>query len=152
MSESIVHLICFCEGNMLRIETYVKYIGDQAVIVSLDVPVSSTYEHLLSMIYLRTGIDKKEFQLVLNCRYPLKRENRFQYCPIWDDNSLSQMLKLVNTFGIDEIELYIKQVPIQPRVRGQLLGNFTQLLLGENDNVKEFEYGCGPSSAPVAMT
>ena len=82
MSESIVHVICFCEGNMLRTETYVKYIGDQAVIVSLDVPVSSTYEHLLSMIYLRTGIDKKEFQLVLNCRYPLKRENRFQYCPI----------------------------------------------------------------------
>ena len=82
MSESIVHLICFCEGNMLRIETYVKYIGDQAVIVSLDVPVSSTYEHLLSMIYLRIDIDKKQFQLVLNCRYPLKRENRFQYCLI----------------------------------------------------------------------
>ena len=63
MSESIVHLICFCEGNMLRIETYVKYIGDQAVIVSLDVPVSSTYEYLLSMIYSRTDIDKKQFQL-----------------------------------------------------------------------------------------
>ena len=79
-------------------------------------------------------------------------ENRFQLCPIWDDNSLSQMLKLVNTFGMDEIELYIEQVLVQPRVRGQLLGNFTQLLLGENDNVEEFEYGCGPSSAPVAMT
>ncbi|RVW28840.1 hypothetical protein CK203_094864 [Vitis vinifera] len=137
---------------MLRTETDVKYIGDEAVIVPLDVPVSSTYEHLLSMIYSRTGIDKKQFQLVLNCRYPLKRENRFQPCPIWDDNSLSQMLKLVNTFGMDEIELYIEQVPVQPRVRGQLLGNFTQLLLGQNDNVEEFEYGCGPSSAPVAMT
>ena len=62
------------------------------------------------------------------------------------------MLKLVNTFGMDEIELYIEQVPVQPRVRGQLLGNFTQLLLGQNDNVEEFEYGCGPSSAPIAMT
>ncbi|RVW34841.1 Serine/threonine-protein phosphatase 7 long form-like [Vitis vinifera] len=113
---------------MLRTETDVKYIGDEAVIVPLDVPVSSTYEHLLSMIYSRTGIDKKQFQLVLNCRYPLKRENRFQPCPIWDDNSLSQMLKLVNTFGMDEIELYIEQVPIQPR------------------------YDCGPSSALVAMT
>ncbi|KAL6345799.1 hypothetical protein AAG906_017551 [Vitis piasezkii] len=125
---------------MLRTETDVKYIGDLVVIVPLDVPVGSTYEHLLSMIYSRTGIDKKQFQLVLNCRYPLKRENRFQPCPIWDDNSLSQMLKLVNTFGMDEIEL------------GQFLGNFTQLLLGQNDNVEEFEYGCGPSSAPVAMT
>ncbi|KAL6321966.1 hypothetical protein AAG906_035881 [Vitis piasezkii] len=130
---------------MLRTETDVKYIGDEAVIVPLDVPVSATYERLLSMIYSRTGIDKKQFQVVLNCRYPLKRENRFQPCPIWDDNSLSQMLKLVNTFGMDEIELYIEQVPVQPRVRGQLLGNFTQLLLGQNDNVEEFEYGCGPS-------
>ena len=62
------------------------------------------------------------------------------------------MLKLVNTFGMDEIELYIEQVLVQARVRGQLLGNLTHLLLGENDNVEEFEYGCGPSSAPVAMT
>ena len=152
MSESIVPVICFYKGKMLRTETDVKYIGDEAAIVPLDVPVSSTYEHLLSMIYSRTGIDKKQFQLVLNYRYPLKRENRFQPCPIWDDNSLSQMLKLVNTFGMDEIELYIEQVSVQPRVRGQLLGNFTQLLLGQNDNVEEFEYGCGPSSAPVAMT
>ncbi|RVW14224.1 hypothetical protein CK203_096931 [Vitis vinifera] len=53
---------------------------------------------------------------------------------------------------MDEIELYIEQVSVQPQVRGQLLGNFTQLLLGQNDNVEEFEYGCGPSSAPVAMT
>ena len=83
---------------MLRIEIDVKYARDQAVIVSLDVPVSSTYEHLLSMIYSRTGIGKKQFQLVLNYRYLLKRENRFQPCPIWDDNSLSQILKLVNTF------------------------------------------------------
>ncbi|RVW88172.1 hypothetical protein CK203_042858 [Vitis vinifera] len=53
---------------------------------------------------------------------------------------------------MNEIELYIEQVSVQPWVRGQLLGNFTQLLLGQNDNVKEFEYGCGPSSVPVAMT
>ena len=43
-------------------------------------------------------------------------------------------------------------MPVQPRVSGQLLGNFTQLLLEDNDNVEEFEYGCGPSSASIAMT
>ena len=43
-------------------------------------------------------------------------------------------------------------MPVQPQVSGQLLGNFTQLLLKENDNVEEFEYGCGPSSASVAIT
>ena len=61
MSKSIVPVICFCKAKMLRIETYVKYVGDQVVIVPLDVSVSWTYEHLLSMIYLRTDIDKKQF-------------------------------------------------------------------------------------------
>ena len=41
---------------------------------------------------------------------------------------------------------------VRPQVRRQLLGNFTHLLLGENDNVEEFEYGYGPSSVPIAMT
>ena len=59
MFKSIVSMICFCKGKMLRIEIDVKYIGDEVVIVSLDVLVSSTYEHLLSMIYSRTSIDKK---------------------------------------------------------------------------------------------
>ena len=72
MSECIVPVICFYKGKMLRTETDVKYIGDETVIVPLDVPVSATYKHLLSMIYSRTGIDKKQFQVVLNCRYPLK--------------------------------------------------------------------------------
>ena len=63
MSESIVPVICFCKGKLLRTETDVKYIGDLAVIVPLDVPVSSTYEHLLSMIYSRIGIDKKTISI-----------------------------------------------------------------------------------------
>ena len=82
MSKSIVPVICFCKGKMLMTETDVKYIWDLAVIVPLDVLVSSAYEHLLSMIYSRTSIDKKQFQLVFNCGCPLKREigsNLVQY-------------------------------------------------------------------------
>ena len=41
---------------------------------------------------------------------------------------------------------------VKPRVRRQFLGNFTHLLVGENDNVEELDYGCGPNSAPIAMT
>ena len=36
-------------------------------------------------------------------------------------------------------------------MRGQFLVNFTHLLLGENDNVEELNYGYRPSSALVAM-
>ena len=62
------------------------------------------------MIYSMIVIDKEMFKLVLTCKYPLKSGNRFQPCPIWDDNSVYRMLKLVNIAGIEEIELYLQLV------------------------------------------
>ena len=59
-------------------KTYVKYVGNKAIIVPFDVPIDYTYGHLLAMIYSMTGIDKERFKLVLTCKYPLKSENRFQ--------------------------------------------------------------------------
>ena len=73
----------------------------------------------------------------------------FQPCPIWDDNSLSKILKLVNTLGMDEIELYLELVRVKPQVN-QSLGTYTDLLLGGNNNVEELDYWCGPSSASIA--
>ena len=63
----------------------------------VDVQIDCTFDHLLTMIYSRACIDKERFKLVLTCKYPLKRGNRFQLCPIWDDNSVYRMLKLVDT-------------------------------------------------------
>ena len=37
MFVSIIPVICYYNGNILRIETNVKYVGNQAVIVPLDV-------------------------------------------------------------------------------------------------------------------
>ena len=34
----------------------------------------------------------------------------------------------------------------------QLVGTYTDLLIGGNFNVEELDYGCGPSSVPVAVT
>ena len=61
------------------------------------------------------------------------------------------MLKLVNTTGMKEIELYIEVVRVKPQVN-QFVGAYTDLLVGVNDNVAEFVYGCGPSSAPTPDT
>ena len=144
-------MICFYNEKILRTEIDVKYVGNKAVIVPLDVSIDSAFDKLLNMIYSRTKIDKKKFKLVINSRYPLKRGNRFQHCPICDDNNLFQMLKLVNTSGIDEIELYLEVVRVKTQVN-QSLGTYTYLLFGGNDNVEELDYGCGPSSAPVALT
>ena len=72
MSVSIILVICYYNGNILRIETYVKYVRNIAVIVPLEVPIDCTFEQLGDMIYSRTTIDKQMFKLVINCKYPLK--------------------------------------------------------------------------------
>ena len=135
----------------MRTETDVKYVRHKAVIVPLDVSVDCTFEQLGDMIYSRTNINKQRFKLVLNCKYPLKSGNRFQPCPIWDDSRVYRMLKLVNTTGMKEIELYIEVVRVKPQVN-QSVGACTDLLVGVNDNVAELIYGYGPSSAPTPDT
>ena len=114
MYVSTIPVICYYKGKILRTKTYVKYVGNKAVIVSLDVPVDCTFEQLGDMIYSRTDINKKRFKLVLNCKHPMKSGNGLQPCPIWDDSSVYQMLKLVNTTGMEEIEFYIEVVRVKP--------------------------------------
>ena len=92
-----IPVICFCNGKPEMTKTYVKYIGSKVVILPFDVHIDCTFDNLLAMIYLRTGIYKDRFKLVLTCKYQLKKGNRFQPCPIWDDNSVFQMLKLADT-------------------------------------------------------
>ena len=63
-------------------KTYVKYVGNKTVIMSLDVPIDYLYDQLLAIIYSMTGIDKEKLKLFLTCKHPLKNGNRFQPCPI----------------------------------------------------------------------
>ena len=44
MSVSIIPMICYYNGDILRIETYVKYVRNKSIIVPLDVPVDCTFE------------------------------------------------------------------------------------------------------------
>ena len=139
-------MICYYNGNILRTETYVKHVGNKCVIVPLDILIDCTFEQLSDMIYSRTVIDKQRFKLVLNCKYPLKNGNRFQPFPIWDDSSVYRMLNMVNTTGMEKIEFYIEVVRVKPQVN-QSVGGYTDLLVRENDNVVEVDYGCRPSSS-----
>ena len=50
-----------------------------------------------------------------------------------------RILKLVNTVGMKEIELYLEVVHVKPQVY-QSVGTYTNLLLG--GNVEELDYGC----------
>ena len=82
MSVFTIPVMCYYNGKIMRIETYVKHVGNKAVIVPLDVLVDFTFEQLSDMIYSRTDIKKQMFKLVLNCKYSLKSGNRFQSCSI----------------------------------------------------------------------
>ena len=146
-----LRLISYYNGKILRTKTYFKYGGSKAVIVPLDVPVECTFELLIDMIHSRTVIDKQRFKLVLNCKYPLKSGNRFQPFLIWDDSSVYRMLNMVNTTSIEKIQLYIEVVRVKPQVN-QSVGGHIDLLVHDNYNVAEFDYGCGPSSDSVPDT
>ena len=58
------------------------------------------------------------------------------------------MMNMVNTTSIEEIELYIEVVRVKPQVN-QPVGGHINLLVRDNYNVDEFDYGCGPSSGLV---
>ena len=59
-----------------------------------------------------------------------------------------QMLNMVNTTSIEEIELYIEVVRVKPQMNLSV-GVRIDLLVHDNYNVVEFHYGCGPSSGPI---
>ena len=82
MFVSTIVVICYYNGNILRTEINVKYVGNKTIIVPLDVSVDCMFEQLSDMIYSRTTIGKQRFKLVLNCKYPLKSGNRLQPFPI----------------------------------------------------------------------
>ena len=129
----------------MRTETYVKYVGNKAFIVPLDIPADYTFEQLGDIIFSSTTIDKQKFKLVLNCKYPLKSGNRFQPFPIWNDSTVHRMLNMVNTTAIEEIELFVEVVRIN-RQANQSMG------VAENENVAKIDYGCGPSSGLILDT
>ena len=103
------------------------------------------------MIYSKTTIDKRRFKLVLICKYPLRNGNRFQPFPVQDDSSVCEMLNLVNTTTIEEIELYIKVVQVKAQLN-QSVGGHVDLFVRDNYIVAQSDYGCGPSSGPVPDT
>ena len=151
MSASTITVICYYNGQLLRTETYVKYEGRKACIEPLDVPVECTFKQLADLIYTRTTTVKQRFKLVLNCKYPLKSGNKFQPFSIWNDSSVCRMLNLVNTTTIEDIELYVEVVRVKA-LANQYVDGHVDLMVRDNYDVQEFDYGCGPSRGPIPET
>ena len=134
MSVSTIPVICYYNGQILRTKTDVEYEGRKIDISPLGVPVECTFQQLIDMIYSKTIIDKQMFKLVLICKYPLRSGNRFQPFPVRDDSSVRQMLNLVNTTIIEEIELYIEVVQVKAQLN-QFVGGPVDLFVRDNYNV-----------------
>ena len=97
---------------LFRSQNDVDYVGDRVVVEPIDVPLGTTYEQLLEMIYSVTDINKEHFRLILSCKYPMKKGNKFQPCPVKNDSGVARMLEMHNRFGMEEVELFVEQVPI----------------------------------------
>ena len=121
MYVSSIPVMCYYYGHIVRTDNDVKYDGNKASIVPLEIPVDCTFEQLGDIIFSSTPIDKRKFNLVLKCKYPLKCGNRFQPFTIWNDRSLHQMLNMVNTTVIEEIELSVEVIRIH-RQANQSIG------------------------------
>ena len=145
MSVSSIPVMCYYNGHIVRTDNDVKYDGNKASIVPLEIPVDCTFEQLGDIIFASTPIDKRKFNLVLKCKYPLKCGNRFQPFTIWNDRSVHLMLNMVNTTVIEEIELFVEVVRIH-RQENRSIG------VAEIENLAEIDHGCGPSSGPVLDT
>ena len=103
------------------------------------------------MIYLKTTLDKRRFKLVLICKYSLRSGKKFHPYPVRDDSSVCKMLNMVITTTIEEIELYIKVVRVKAQLN-QSMGGHADFFIRDNNNVAQYDYGCGPSSGPVLDT
>ena len=42
----------------------------------------------------------------------MKKGNKFQPCLVKNDSGVARMLEMHNRFGMDEVELFVEQVPI----------------------------------------
>ncbi|RVW71143.1 hypothetical protein CK203_059835 [Vitis vinifera] len=123
---------------MVRTQTDVDYVRDRVVVEPIDVPFGTTYEQLLEMIYSVTDINKEHFQLILSCKYPMKRGNKFQPCLIKNDSGVARMLEMYNRFGMDEVKLFVEQVSIDLQMNSPI-DNCIPLLLGENDGTSNVQ-------------
>ena len=151
MFVSTIPVICYYNGQIVRTKTGVEYEGSETCIAPLKIPIECTFQELIDMVYSKTNIDKRRFKLVLICKYPLRNGNRFQPFPVRDDSSVREMLDLVNTTTIEEIELFIKVVRVKAQLN-QSMGGHEDLFVRDHYNVAQFDYGCGPSGGPVPDT
>ena len=61
MTDSIVEVLCYWNGTILRTETDLRYIGNNVEIEPIDVPIHMT-------LYDIIGVDR-DYQLILKCRH-----------------------------------------------------------------------------------
>ena len=109
MTNSMVEVLCYWNGTILRTKTDLRYIGNNVEIEPIDVPIHTIFVVLLNMIYVIIGVDI-HYQLVLKCRHPTEM-NKFQPLLVRDDQTVARMLVVPSKYGMSSVQLFIKQAP-----------------------------------------
>ena len=79
MSNSLVLMVCFYNGKIVRTQQDFDYVRDRVVVEPIDVPLGITYKELLIMIYSIANIGRKHLQLIFSCKYSMKRGNKYSF-------------------------------------------------------------------------
>ena len=58
MTDSMVEVLCYWNGTILRTKMDLRYTGNNVDIEPIDVPIHTTFVVLLNMIYDIIGVDK----------------------------------------------------------------------------------------------
>nr|CAN61286.1 hypothetical protein VITISV_028650 [Vitis vinifera] len=130
MTDSIVEVLCYWNGTILRTETDLRYIGNNVEIEPIDVPIHTTFVELLKMIYDIIGVDR-DYQLVLKCRHPTEM-NKFQPLVVRNDRTVARMLLVPSKYGMSSVQLFIEQTPNHYHLSNEM-GHLTRLSTGDTD-------------------
>ena len=105
MIDSIVEVLCYWNGTILRTKMDLRYIGNNVEIELIDVSIHMTFVVLLNMIHDIIGIDR-HYQLVLKCRHPTEM-NKFQPLVVRNDWTVARMLAVPSKYEMSSVQLFI---------------------------------------------
>ena len=142
MTDSIVEVLCYWNGTILRTETNLRYIGNNVETEPIDVPIHTTFVELLKMIYDIIGVDR-DYQLVLKRRHPIEM-NKFQPLVVRNDWTVTRMLLVSSKYEMSLIQSFIEQILNYYHLSNEM-GHLTRLSTGDTDvddeNEREEEDG-----------
>ena len=101
MYVSSIPVMCYYNGHIVRTDNDVKYDGNKASIVPLEIPLDCTFEQLGDIIFSNKPIDKRKFIYKKNPDLQRKFCNGQIYCKIVTNLQQNANESLISKLQLD---------------------------------------------------